>query len=67
MAKKEVFVSDLSGEAIDGAAAQVTIRLTSKPRSVFVLDAKEEEVGMLLSKATERTRRGRKPKAVAAA
>lgn len=66
MAVKEVLVSDLSGAEIEnGNGARVTIQLSSKPRSTFVLDAREDELSDLLAKANERTKRGRKPKETA--
>lgn len=68
MAVKEVLVSDLTGEEIaNGSGARVTIHLASKPASTFTLDANETDLGPLLEKANERVKRGRKPKAVAAA
>lgn len=68
MAVKEVLVSDLSGAEIEnGNGARVTIQLSSRPQSTFTLDAREEELADLLAKANELTKRGRKPKAAAAA
>lgn len=66
MAVREVFVSDLTGAEIhNGSSAKVTIHLSSKPSSVYTLDAREDEVANLLEVATVKTKRGRKPKAVA--
>ena len=62
MAVREVFVSDLTGEEINGNAAKVTIHLDSAPSKVYVLDAREDEIASLVEKAHAQTRRGRKPK-----
>jgi hypothetical protein len=62
MARKQIRVSDLSGETIDGNAAFVRIQIDSKPGSTFVLDAREDEVESLIASATEKRKRGRKAK-----
>jgi hypothetical protein len=63
MARKTVFVSDLSGEAIaDDKAATVTIRFADARKGVYVLDATEEEAEELGRKGRKQARRGRPPK-----
>lgn len=57
--KMQILVSDISGERIDGDFAHVTIVADEKR---FELDAKASEVAELLSVATEKKPRGRKPK-----
>lgn len=62
MAKKVVFVSDLSGKEIgEGAAVKITITFADQRRGQYVLDAHPEdaEVNMLVSKGTKQARRGR--------
>lgn len=61
MAKQTVVVSDLSGEVISGPKATVKIDLESKPNSSYAVDASEDEVAELVSKARETKRRGRRP------
>jgi hypothetical protein len=65
MAKKTVFVSDLSGETItdDRAAAQVIIKYADARRGQVVLDVLAEEVDDLARRGTKTARRGRRPKA----
>ncbi len=66
MARKTIFVSDLTGKAIDEKdAATVTIRYADARRGQVVLDANADEVADLAAKGTKQARRGRKPKAVA--
>jgi hypothetical protein len=60
MAKKTVLVSDLSGAEINGKSARVRIDIDSKPGMTFVLEAGEDEVAELVSKARAQNRRGRK-------
>lgn len=62
MAVREVFVSDLSGEEINGNAAKVTITLASQPNKIFTLDAKEDEVADFVSKSTVKGKKGRPAK-----
>jgi hypothetical protein len=63
MARRTLFVSDLSGEEIrDGEAAHVQIILDSKPASRFHLEVLESEIEPLLVAAREQKKRGRKPK-----
>jgi hypothetical protein len=63
VARKTIFVSDLTGKPIDdGDAATVTIRYADARRGVFVLDANASEVSDLASKGRKQARRGRPPK-----
>jgi hypothetical protein len=64
MARKTVFVSDLTGKTIDEKeAATVTIRYSDARRGQVVLDVNAGEVEDLAVKGVKRARRGRKPKA----
>jgi hypothetical protein len=66
MAKKTIFVSDLTGQTIDEKdAATVTIRYSDARRGQVVLDVNASEVADLAEKGTKQARRGRKPKAAA--
>ncbi|MEJ7569146.1 MAG: hypothetical protein WKF41_12870 [Gaiellaceae bacterium] len=63
MARKTIFVSDLSGHEIDEKnAATVTIRYSDARRGQVVLDVNADEVDDLAAKGTKQSRRGRKPK-----
>jgi hypothetical protein len=63
MARKTIFVSDLTGRTIDEKeAATVTIRYADARRGQVVLDVNANEVADLASKGTKQARRGRKPK-----
>jgi len=65
MAKKTIFVSDLTGETIDEKdAATVTIRYADARRGQVVLDVNANEVADLAAKGTRQARKGRKPKAL---
>lgn len=64
MARKTVFVSDLTGKDIDEKdAAQVVIKYADARRGQVVLDVNADEVADLAGKGTKQARRGRKPKA----
>jgi hypothetical protein len=64
MARKTIFVSDLSGETIDEKdAATVTIKYADARKGQVVLDVNADEVENLAVKGTKQARRGRKPKA----
>lgn len=66
MAKKIIFVSDLSGKELDAnAAVRVTVTFSDARRGTYVVDAAESdaEVQRLISVGTKQARRGRKPKA----
>lgn len=64
MARKTVFVSDLSGETItdESKAAKVTIAYRDARRGQVVLDVLADEVEDLARKGTKQARRGRRPK-----
>ena len=64
MARKTIFISDITGKPIDEKnAATVTIRYTDARRGQVVLDVNADEVDDLASKGAKQARRGRKPKA----
>ena len=64
MARKTVFVSDLSGRAIEeGKGATVTIKFADARKGVYVLDVTDEEGEELGVKGRRQARRGRRPKA----
>ena len=68
MARKSIFVSDLSGKEIpDGKGAQVTIRFKDARKGSIVLDVTDEEGEELGRKGRTQARRGRRPKSRAAA
>lgn len=63
MARKTVFVSDLTGTEIDEKnAATVTIKYADARRGQVVLDVNASEVEDLAAKGTRQARRGRRPK-----
>jgi hypothetical protein len=63
MARKTIYVSDLSGKEIDEKnAATVTIRYADARRGQVALDVNGDEVDDLASKGTKQARRGRRPK-----
>jgi hypothetical protein len=64
MAKKLVYVSDLSGKAIedDKDAATVTITYKDARRGVVRLDVLASEIEDWAKKGTQQKKRGRKPK-----
>lgn len=65
MARKVIFVSDLTGKAIDEKdAATLTIRYSDARRGQVVLDVNADEVNDLAAKGAKQARRGRKPKEV---
>jgi hypothetical protein len=64
MARKTIFVSDISGKEIeDGQGATVTITYHDARRGMVKLDVRAEEVNDLASKGQKQARRGRPPKA----
>ena len=66
MARKTIFVSDLTSKEIDEKnAATVTIRYADARRGQVVLDVNSNEVDDLAAKGRKQARRGRKPKAQA--
>jgi hypothetical protein len=63
VARKTIFVSDLTGKTIDEKeAATVTIRYSDARKGQVVLDVNSDEVADLAAKGTKQARRGRKPK-----
>ena len=69
MAKKTVFVSDLSGKEIsnDRDAVKITVTFGDARRGMYVVDGHPDDsiVKELISKGTQQARRGRRPKAAA--
>ena len=64
MARKTVYVSDLTGKPIDEAtAATVTIKYSDARKGQVVLDANADEVADLAAKGSRQARRGRRPTA----
>jgi hypothetical protein len=64
MARKSVFVSDLSGEEIaEGKGATVTIKFTDARKGTIVLDVTDAEGEKLGEKGRRQARRGRRTKA----
>ncbi|HET6760739.1 MAG TPA: hypothetical protein VFH13_01510 [Gemmatimonadaceae bacterium] len=64
MARKTVFVSDLSGKEIEGGkAARITISFDDGRKGSYVLDVTEQEAMELGRKGRQQARRGRRPKA----
>jgi hypothetical protein len=63
MAKKSIFVSDLSGKEIEeGKAAKIRISFEDARRGSYEIDATAEEAMELGRKGRPTARRGRKPK-----
>jgi hypothetical protein len=63
MARKTVFVSDLSGRAIeDGKGAKIRITFDDARRGSYEVDATADEAAELGRKGRQVARRGRKPK-----
>jgi hypothetical protein len=66
MARRTIFISDLTGEQIiEKDAAKVTISYADARRGQVVLDVNASEVEELAAKGVKQARRGRKPKAAA--
>jgi len=66
VARKTVFVSDLTGKEIgEKDAAQIVIKYADARRGQVVLDVNADEVDDLAAKGTKQARRGRKPKGAA--
>lgn len=64
MARKTVFVSDLTGEEIrERDGAQVIIKYHDARRGQVVLDVNADEVQDLARQGQKQARRGRRPKA----
>jgi len=63
MARKSVFVSDLSGDTIeDGKGAKIRISFDDARRGAYEIDATAEEAMELGRRGRQVARRGRKPK-----
>jgi len=67
MAKRTIFVSDLSGKEISNErdAVTITIKFSDARRGLYVVDAHpdDSEVKKLISAGRQQARRGRRPKA----
>ena len=64
MARRTIFVSDLSGDEIpEGKSARVTINFEDGRRGTYILDVTEDEAMELGRKGRQQARRGRRPKA----
>jgi hypothetical protein len=64
VARKTVFVSDLSGDAIpEGKGAKIRITHSDARRGSYELDVTDEEAAELGRKGRPVARRGRRPKA----
>ena len=65
MARKTIFVSDLSGEEIanERESVKITVTFGDARKGVYVIDAHPDdpEVALLTSKGKQQARRGRKP------
>jgi hypothetical protein len=67
MARKTIFVSDLTGKTVDEKdAATVTIKYSDARKGQVVLDVNAGEVADLAAKGAKQARRGRRPKAAEA-
>jgi hypothetical protein len=63
MARKNIFVSDLSGEAIpEGKGAKIRIAFHDARKGSAELDVTDAEGEELARKGRKRARRGRKPR-----
>lgn len=63
MARKTIFVSDLSGQELaEGKGASITIRFQDARKGVYVLDVTDGEAEELAAKGRKQARRGRQPK-----
>ena len=64
MARRSIFVSDLSGEQIaEGKGAKVRITFNDARKGSVELDVTDEEAEELARKGRKTARRGRRPKA----
>jgi hypothetical protein len=63
VARKSIFVSDLSGREIaEGKGAQVTIKFKDARKGTIVLDVTDAEADEMGKKGRRQARRGRRPK-----
>lgn len=66
MARKTLFVSDLSGTEIpDGDGAKIRVVFADARRGIFEIDTTTQEAQELADKGRKVARRGRRPKASA--
>jgi hypothetical protein len=69
MARKTIFVSDLSGKEIanERDAVKITVTFGDARRGQYVIDAHPDdtEVKNLIAQGTQQARRGRRPKSTA--
>lgn len=68
MAKRTIYVSDLSGKEIDEKdAVKITVSFSDARKGQVVVDAhpNDAEVKTLVARGTKQARRGRRPKSVA--
>lgn len=64
MARKSIFVSDLSGDEIpEGKGAKVRIVFSDSRRGAYELDVTDEEAVKLGKNGRQTARRGRRPRA----
>lgn len=62
MAKKSIYISDLSGQPIaEGKGATITIKFADSRRGIYVLDVTDGEAEELGRKGRKQQRRGRRP------
>lgn len=67
MARKTMFVSDLTGAPIEeGDSATITIKFDDARKGIYIVDASAAEAEELGRKGRRQARRGRKPKPVEA-
>ena len=65
VARKSIFVSDLSGrEILEGKGAQVAIKFNDARKGTIVLDVTDAEAEEMGKKGRRQARRGRRPKSV---
>ena len=63
MARKTIYVSDLSGDAIEeGKGATVTIKFEDARKGTIVMDVTAAEAEAMGAKGRKQARRGRRPK-----
>lgn len=66
MARKQIRVSDMSGEEIlDGHGATIKIQFEDARKGIYEVDATDEEAHKLAQQGRSVKRRGRRPKALA--
>jgi hypothetical protein len=67
VAKRTIFVSDLSGkEVAEGRGATITVKFADSRKGIYILDVTDDEGEELGQKGRKAARRGRRPKAAAA-